>query len=517
MTDIRLPRLMDRSLRELCRLEPSSLSIEENLTPLSTAVMTLPAAGPQVETGQFVELFTLQGSAGLFRVEQVERNYQTSTRVYLSHSLITLADSLYITPEAEGALSVPQLFRGILSQQKLWQAGRIEVPSGTKVTIEGSGSLLDALSEMMDALPDYRLAFDHTTQPWALHLLALTEACATECRLTRNLRSLTVETDRSELCTQLFLPDIAEPLVADTIDQWGAVSAQLSADADLGEAELRTRGQQYLDKHKNPQVTVSLEALELCGITGAALDSFRLGGMCRVCLPDHPTPLTQRIVTLSWPDVYGTPEAVKVTLANKPQTATTLLSSLVVDTTRIRKRVVEQWDELDTQKSLLIAAQNDITLCAKDMITLRSGVAENTAQITLMDGQITANANAISLKADRIELDGYVTMEAFNSAFARIDNLESGLTTASWLRTSDLTVKDSASINLLNCTTGRFDRLTINGLTLTTRTVTVLTGASFQATGTVAIRDAAGNVTGYAITGGNVNCSTKEITYVAFA
>ena len=39
---VRLPRLLDSGMKEIARLNPVSLSIEENLSPLSTAEMVLP-------------------------------------------------------------------------------------------------------------------------------------------------------------------------------------------------------------------------------------------------------------------------------------------------------------------------------------------------------------------------------------------------------------------------------------------------------------------------------------------
>ena len=411
MTNISLPRLMDRTFREVSRPKPLSLSIEMNLRGLSTAAMTLSGL-PAVEVGDFLELFTQQGSAGIFRVEQTEQDYPASTRLSLKHSLITLADSRCVLAQPGQAQPAPQLFRDILDQQSLWQCGDVEAPDTCLVTPEGGGSLLEALESLMTSLPDYRLVCVQSSAAWKVHLRKLSDECTTECRLTRNLSSLRLETDRSRLCTQLYLPGMEEPLLADTAQRWGIISAQLSASSRLSEEELMTLGRQYLDQHKNPQVTITMEALDLCRLTGAALDFFRLGGLCRVCLPESGTPLLQRIVSLSWPDVYATPDVIHVSLSTTVKNASTLLSGLVVDNTRVKKQVVRQWDELDLQKELLLAAQEQITLMSKDIllnaaevITLRSGMDANAAEITLMNDRITANADAILLKADQASLE----------------------------------------------------------------------------------------------------------------
>ena len=431
---------MDSQLNELCRLEPTHLSIQLNMS-LSTATMTLPPQSPQVITGQFMELYTQQGSAGIFRVHQVERDWNTATRISLTHALVTLADTTIPGTGETRTLPAAQLFTQLLAHQSLWQPGDVEVPADVLFTFRAQdANLLKSLTDLMAELPDYRLDFDQTVSPWKLHLRALSDACATECRLTRNLRSLTIETDRSELCTQLYLPGVEAPLEADTIAQWGVVSRSLDASSDLTAEELTRRGQRYLEQHKNPQVTVTMDATDLFDLTGAALDSFHLGYPCRVCLPEGET-LTQRIVSLAWQDVYGAPEQVRVTLANRSSNASTVLAGLIVDTTQVKKQITYQWNDLAAQKKLLIAAQESITLQARDIdllaqkitaqaesidlhatdiLTLRSGIEDNAAAIILVNGRIDAQASTIALKADKIDLQGYVTMEEFEADFASL-------------------------------------------------------------------------------------------------
>ena len=83
---VRLPRLLDSSMQELARLNPASLSLDENLSPLSTAQMVLPEGACAAETGQLVELYTSHGSAGIFRVQQAEQDYGGSCLLYTSPS-----------------------------------------------------------------------------------------------------------------------------------------------------------------------------------------------------------------------------------------------------------------------------------------------------------------------------------------------------------------------------------------------------------------------------------------------
>ena len=67
---ISLPRLIDSEGKEVRRIHPVALSISENIVPLSTAEMSL-MPNDSIPYRSFVELFTINGSAGFFRSETV--------------------------------------------------------------------------------------------------------------------------------------------------------------------------------------------------------------------------------------------------------------------------------------------------------------------------------------------------------------------------------------------------------------------------------------------------------------
>ena len=80
MTSIRMPRLMDRHLQEQERLQPLTLSLTLTTEGLSTARMTLGADAPRVAVQDFIELYSQQGSAGIFRVESVRGRWAGRAR-----------------------------------------------------------------------------------------------------------------------------------------------------------------------------------------------------------------------------------------------------------------------------------------------------------------------------------------------------------------------------------------------------------------------------------------------------
>lgn len=409
---IKLPRLLNSSMQEVARLEPSSLSIELKMAPLSSATMTLPEDQPQVETGAFIELFTAYGSAGIFRVQQTEQSYGGETTLYLQHGLVTLSDAL-IPGESEDMTNTPkEILTTLLKNQSMWTLGTCAVPSSTTLTWSYDYSnLQESVLDILDELPEYMATFDQSALPWKINIVALTDEEASECRLTRNISSLTVETDRSELCTRLYVEGLESPLDADTIGTYGVVARSMSVeDDDLSAEDRTTEGKSYLEDHKHPEITITISALDLSAATGESLDAFHLGKMCRVCLPDYGRTITQRIVTLAWEDIISDPESVLVTLASEAETTADALAGLIVETSVVKNKLYDQINDLK------VVAET-IDLHAEKFIHLQAGVDENASHILLLENQIT-------LKADLILLDGYVkaadleteTLKVLNSA-----------------------------------------------------------------------------------------------------
>lgn len=442
---IRLPRLLDEAMAEVCRLHPSSLSLEMNLFPLSTAVMTLPSDEPAVTVGRLIELYTPQGSAGIFRVQQAEQTFTGQTRLHLEHSLVTLADSI-LSGTGESTAAAAQALQTVLSPQSQWRLG--SAPADETITLTyDHANVLQTLLDIANKLPGYMLACDQASLPWTLNLVPLPDDAPSECRLSRNLESVSIETDRSELCTRVYVSGLDAPLEADTIGQWGAVSRSISADPDLTAAELTALGRQYLAQHKDPLLTVSLNALDLSQATGESLDRFTLGHICRVCLPEHSFSIQQRVVTLAWPDLIAAPEQVRVTLANRASSSADMLAGLIVDTTTVKKRLEQHAALIREHKRLILEAEEAIELRAREII---------------------ANAEKIALKADKIDLEGLVTMSEFDSFKGSISDL--------W---ADEVKTDSISADYVIAGNGDFDDLvfgTLNGVNTAWKSHYVLTG-----------------------------------------
>lgn len=348
-----LPRLLDANFVEVTRLHPSRMSLELNLQPLSTASMTLPEGEHEVKIRDFVELFTASGSVGVYRVSEVEtvRGVGGGQSVHLEHALTTLSDSLAIGIQAMSA-PVHTVFATLLEGQtvKHWEMGDCDVPIDYEIVYEYTyDNLLKTLIKLYELLPEgYAIECNTRIYPFRLHIRAMPEDAFCECRLSRNLSSSRVTMEDSDLCTRLYpfgsgegtdrisLTGLTgqEYVDAETIDTWGIVAKTFTEEDIYDAITLKDVADRYIERHKNPTLSVELDAFDLFDATAQPLDHFRLGRMCRVPMPQHGTVMYERVISKSYSDVYNNPNAVRVTLANKIKTVSNEIAELMREATR---------------------------------------------------------------------------------------------------------------------------------------------------------------------------------------
>ena len=429
MSTTHLPVLLDSNFQELRRLHPLRVGITQNLKPLSAADMEL-SFDDDLQLRQFVKLYTSHGTAGVFRVTAIQSSHGKTKRVSLSHGLCTLSDGM-IAGEGEASGSARQLLEAILRPQSTWTLGTVDPPDDILLTWKWDNSnLLESLTDLMEQLPDYYLAFDQHTLPWKLHVLRLSDIDACECRLNRAMTGISIKEDDSELCTVLHVPGVAEPLQSDTMDTWGSIERTLSADPDLTPDLLLTAARVHLEEHKNPRLTITIDAVELAKRTQDPFDHFTCGTICRTTFDGYPGPIRQRIVRLHFPDVIGTPDVCKLTLSSEASTASTAIAGLVVDTTYLRnkvsgnsKKITLQADEIELlgKEILLKASQSQVDSlgwrlnevgidldAAKAELLLKASSAElNETQTRMSNAEIRLNGMdaAIALKANQAIVD----------------------------------------------------------------------------------------------------------------
>ena len=526
---MRLPRLLDGSLNEIARLQPSRLSVTENLTPLSTAELTLPMGEATPVVRQFVELYDQNGSLGIYRVAAARTDYGQMQTVSLEHGICTLEDCT-APEEAELSGSMRTILTAILSWQHdvWWQLGDVDVPEDAAFALsEGNQIALQALIDAAALCYGYALVFDQTTSPWTLHLKALPAEVTSECRLARNVSSVGIAWDESELCTRVTSSLLENGYMdGPTASEWGVISRPLDVAEDATAEAAAKLAAEYLDAHKDPRISVEIDALELGALTGEPYDSFALGGLCRVALPDWGVTAIERIVSAYRPDVYGAPEEVQLTLSTMVRSTQASLAGLRSSMARsnrsnaqqlkyireeIDKIVIEAPSvELVARVTQLEETSNDLVLEQNELgIRLDAAEAEillkayqdavdaqerrisnaevrldaDEALIELKADRTTTDAlgkrvsaaeiaidgakSQIALKADLILLEGYVKAEELEAVEAQISNLTGGLVTATALKANTFS-GTTCSVTYLNA-----DSINHNGTLVSQRAVTM--------------------------------------------
>lgn len=423
MTKVRLPRLLDSTLQEIRRLHPVSATVDDRLSPLSTAEMEL---GPdeRVRLRQLVEVYTADGSAGIYRISDTALRSGGMQTVTLKHGLATLEDAI-IPGEGEKTGKLRELLEQLLACQTgaiRWSLGDVHVPDDPDLTWEWSDSnALEALTSIMTEVPRCRIVCDQSSLPWVMHIRPLDDTLACECRLSRSLVDYHIAWSDAELCTRLYAPGIDAPFEADTQDEWGVISRRLQVDEELGEELIRKAALHQLEQHKHPGAVITLTARAMAAATGLAIDAFRPGLMCRCCLPDEGIALTERIVSVKHEDVYGDPQDVTLTLSSSAPSVAGALAGLVVDT-RYTLRWLEKLDKhlrIEAESIKLLAEQKQVdeivTRLKRVEIDLNAAEAELLlkAESTDMDAaliRLSGLESEILLKADKVDIEGFLTV-----------------------------------------------------------------------------------------------------------
>lgn len=345
----RQPRLLTADLQEAARLHPAKLSLDLRLKPLSTAELLLPASGPAVAVRDLIELYDENGSIGVFRVSAIDSNPGLTRTVYLEHSLATLSDG--VIPPTSFTGSPREAMALLLSHQPdmRWQLGDVALPDDMTVIFTcGCTNLLTALMQLMELLPDgVMLTFRQDETGWFLHLAAMDDADACEGRLSRNLSGVSITLDGSDLCTRVYPYGAGQgsdriglrPLTgtdyldSDAAAKWGCVSRTFTAGNIFDVPTLKAVAEKYLQRHAEPTASITARGIDLSAATGEAADSFCLGRMCRLALPEHDTVLHERIVALHKPDVIGRPGQVTLTLSNRLHDASDEIADMLREVT----------------------------------------------------------------------------------------------------------------------------------------------------------------------------------------
>lgn len=510
----RLARVLDGDMRELRRLHPTQQSVDDRVTPLSTASLTLPE-GEHAAFSEWVEVFTQNGSAGVYRVVSASETYTGEASAELEHGICALGDAII---PGEGTIrgTLPEVLSAMLGYQvvqaggaPLWALGSVETDEKARFEHEDT----NLLSAVLDVVPDgYMLTFDQSALPWRMGVAKMADTAECEGRLSRNLRGVTVTVDDEDFCTRIYCNKLPSPGYMDgpTVGTWGVKAKTITAQENVTQDSLTAYITQYLEDHKNPRVSIECDAEDLSAITGEAIDRMDKGRIFRLALPDYGVAMEERILAVRTGSAYDEPERVRLTLANSIRdTADTLVyldnvvtggapsssarggggrKSVQEELTDVRRWATIRIDEANAKINLnageinkiegrvsqaeididganaqieLKASQIDLDKIGNRVSSAESSIKVNADNIELKvskDGVISSinqSSEKIVIKASKIDLSGYVTMDQFEATVGTSALLSVGQLTA-----NTVSAKNSLYLGSKSLHTTQYDVVT---------------------------------------------------------
>ena len=338
----------------------------------------------------------------VYRVKSIAQNYGNRTpRVQLEHVIKQLGDRLIFgergpaeitdTPGAT-TCTARQAIEYALARQSDWVLGQFDYGSVSGAYKYNGETILECIEKVSNTLQDCWWSYDFSEYPFRLNITQKSAALGTVLRANRNLTNVQKTIDRSGMVTRFYpigkndLHIGGDNYVDRNVDLYG-VASRVETDESLDTvAELTAWATEYLQRHAEPIVTISVDAMELAAATGETLDQLKLGKKCRVMMEEFGAQIEETITAISYSDKVKSPEVARVTLANNRQDATKLIAEAVKQ----------------TRRSSRSAAYNNRKVC------VGAEVNNNTLTLTFGDGS-TVNFNkggSGSASIDSLKMDG---------------------------------------------------------------------------------------------------------------
>ena len=320
MNAARFPRLLNSDLSEARRLQPVDGSLNLAMVPLSTASLTVMTA-EAAPVGSWVEMYSPNGSAGIYRVSTVDNGHGTElTSLDLEHGIAEVGN--YVV---NGEISEEMPLNAAIT--RLWgfyKGTRWRIGSNSftdRVLVDALyDNLLQALLDLLEQTSGYMMAFDFSTSPWTINIVRKDTVVSAEGRLSRNVEEAHVTYDLTELCTRVYVDYDADDsaggavsMDADTISQYGVIEKHVPG-SGYTYSQAQAVAREYLEKHKRPQIGATITGVDFASVTGELLDRLAIGKLYRLAVPKHNVVIEQHITCLSWPHLYSDPSAVEIAL-----------------------------------------------------------------------------------------------------------------------------------------------------------------------------------------------------------
>lgn len=458
---VRMPRLLDASFAEVRRVRPLALSlaIEEGV---STAQLTLSPADAGVAMHGWIELYTLKGSAGLFRVTGTTDKEKDGVTLNLRHGIDVLRDSVW-KAQVDFDGTVPAFLSALLAQQTAarWQLGTCQDTAAFKHAGINYDKLSDLLEILRDERKDYYFTYDFSTAPWTLNFLQKPAAVACEFRKTRNIRTAQLIQSDGDMCNRLYLSVSHEETqnnvtkTVTTLHTYNNTASQAeygiiegTADIDLADVPDKDAwAAAFLAARGGPGKQMQIEGYELIKQTGEPWDQFDLCRLARAPLPGGGT-LQERITRIYYPDLVATPTVAQADLARrlakfseslanlKKETATTARSARRSGRSAAKATNLEHWSQVVSHQQaaldgtgLMELYESGIDLDADEgvkLYSLKQGLQSFYADIKVNAQQISSRVLSSDFQTYVAQTDRKIEQKVTNGEVATALTVELG-------------------------------------------------------------------------------------------
>lgn len=427
-------------------LEALDASVTLNIDGASSSASIRLPQGTNIDGRCYVEMYTIQGLAGVFRTRSPQIGYGgNSTTIQLEHAINELGD--FIIPdkfqkEYTLAQAVKKIFEYYDDKDGtyLWEYGTIETPydpetkkSNEKCVLDVDyDNCLDALESVMEQYPYMMLSFTYGESPFQLHIRNKPTNVTAEGRLSRNVKSATVIRDDSELFTKVYMDGYknkngkyGSASDSASIKKYGLIETTISGASDTATIAERTI-KSYLRNHKRPKYNITIDGIELSNLTGESLDKLTIGKMMRLALPDYKTTVKENITGVMFPSIYKNPNAVTITMNDADEKVIKYIKKAQKSASKASK----------SAGSVAKAAYTD------------AKVENNILYLTKGDGSTLAFSKAVTLKGSWS--DGTYTVRAYqknlNTTTGKVQETTVGLPNKTTLNSIELQANKSPSV-----------------------------------------------------------------------
>lgn len=334
-------KVYNQQLQPVAMLENAfSVSYEKIYNEVWNASFKLPLDDPKNEQCKplyYAEIFDGLGErVELFRIIPNSKRRDESTMEVsyeCEHVLATLLDKSMFRFHERINNDTRYVLQYIIDFQSDWQLGEVDFNRYFSYAWENENLLSALFSVPKPFDQQYEWTWDTTSYPWTLNLVQPDMEVSAEIRYRKNLVGIERYEDSTPIVTRIYPLGYGEgvnqlgiekvnggiPYIdadAETIAKYG-IKVHIWVDRRFQDAELLlNNAKALLEQWKTPQVTYSVDAVELKQITQNDIDKYKCGKVVRVVDEDFGT-FEIRVASERKNDCKGEPYNVSLEIGSK--------------------------------------------------------------------------------------------------------------------------------------------------------------------------------------------------------